>query len=713
MYIAVNFSNKIDGFNLFTNCFYPLYKTQELSFIDFSKRIDGSNIDFDKLRRDIESSLASASTSRYSLIIIYDYHLQEKNPIIYSTSGIINNVRLQICDKIAYSYRLEEIYFVTLDDAERDSDGVIINESLKTNIEFDRKGYLDNTEDEYLFSKNDIDTINDGFNEIAKTYLINKLSKTHRKPYNDFNTKYLKPVENRICKAVERFVDKNCEWYRIKVEEVFDGYRHDIEKFMEDVLKRDKSLESLGFSIKDYIVDNISSCNGNQQNKIFRLNMLDNKGKISRNEAKYRSYYKIIAFIICMVVQDKKYLFGNVLSTENHYIVDVSIEDEVIEEMYTDYRNNLLYELDKLGEIKFNGINVETFEKNVIDTVGGPSPKFSFTSPKFSLLRNDSNLNDTKEYAENWKNRYVEHVNYVNQRLRDITDKLRVSMLKSFNGEKKQVSANDLQSIIEEKENNIKELKSKISKNTPNDSIPIDFQIFENNEKNVKKANIILNQRVTLKHFLFNVLIIIYASLIIWPIMRRFAVGLPLTFLKFGLFLIPTIVYIIVQLIYCIIHVHKANNLMLEIEKWTRSKINDINVDDEKFKNYVNDIYELMLLTKYVSKLKENANEANIDVDNYKYHKDNLSVAIDESVKVARLLRVDINRSGNELKNIPLKIDINKYENDLYCPILYARKSNENYILINNEQSNSITDKMLNFVDNIKFDYDEVYNEWY
>ena len=64
----------------------------------------------------------------------------------------------------------------------------------------------------------------------------------------------------------------------------------------------------------------------------------------------------------------------------------MSIEDEVIEEMYTDYRNNLLYELDKLGEIKFNGINVETFEKNVIDTVGGPSPKFSFTSPKFSLL---------------------------------------------------------------------------------------------------------------------------------------------------------------------------------------------------------------------------------------------------------------------------------------------------------------------------------------
>lgn len=711
MYITINFSSKTDGFTLFTNCFYPLYKTQELSFIDFSKKMDASNIDFERLCREIESSLASASTSRYSLIIIYDYQLQEKNPIAYSISGIINNIEMQICDKISYSYRLENIYFVTLDDAERDSDGVIINEQLKQNIEFDRKGFLDSSDYEYLITSDDLNAINDGFKDITKQFLINETNKSHRKAFNEFNNKYLKVVENRIVKAIDKCEDKNYQWYKIKIEKVFEDYRHDIEKFMEDVVKRDKSVESLRFTIKDYILDNISSYNRYDHNKIFRLNMLDNKGRVSKNEAKYRSYYKIIAFIICMVVEDKKYLFGNVLNNENHYIVDVSIEDKVIEDMLIDYRNNLLYELDKLGDIKFNGIYVESFEKDFIDTVGGPGKKFDFSSPKFSLIKNDSNLNDTKAYAENWKNRYIEHINYVNQRLRNITEKLRVSMLKSFSGEKKQVSANDLQSIIDEKENNIKELKKKIAENTPDDSIPIDFQIFEENEKNVQKANVILKQRISMLHFAFNILIIIYASFIIWPFMRRFVGGIPILAIKLFLFLLPAIVYTLVQLVYCIIYVHKANKLMLEIENYTRKKIKNINVDDEKFKDYVNNIYELMLLTKYVSKLKENANEANIDVDNYKYHKENIIKAINESNKVSKLMRIDINRKGNELNNISLKLNVNKYENDLYCPVLYVKLNDRKYILINNEQNNNITDKMLNFVDSIKFDYDEVYNE--
>ena len=172
MYITINFSSKTDGFTLFTNCFYPLYKTQELSFIDFSKKMDATSIDFEKLCREIESSLASASTSRYSLIIIYDYYLQEKNPITYSISGIINNIEMQICDKISYSYRLEDIYFVTLDDAERDSDGVIINEQLKQNIEFDRRGYLDSSDYEYMITSDDLNAINDGFKDITKQFLI-------------------------------------------------------------------------------------------------------------------------------------------------------------------------------------------------------------------------------------------------------------------------------------------------------------------------------------------------------------------------------------------------------------------------------------------------------------------------------------------------------------------------------------------------------------
>lgn len=713
MYIVINFSNKIDGFNLFTNCFYPLYKNQSLSYIDFNKKLQNEKIDFEDLKKDIESELASASTSRYSLIILYDYKLQERNPLIYSTTGIINNIKSQICESISYSYRLEDIYFVTLDDAERDSDGLIINTTLKQNIEFDRKGYVDEESEDYYFTKSDLDNIKEGFKDIARNYLINQKNKTTKKPMTEFDNKYLKPVETRIMLAHNRLADKNCDWYFDKMSEVFVGYRKEIERFMEDMLKRDKGLEDLRFSIADYILVSISSCNGKQQEKCFRLNMHDDKGRVSKSEAKYRSYYKIIAFIICIVVQDKKYLFGNALTTENHYVIDINILDDVIENMLVDYRNNLSYELEKIGEIKFNGIYVETFEKTYIETAGGPAKRFDFTAPKFSLIKNDTNLKDTETYAENWKERYTEHVNYVNHRLRGVTNKLRVSMLREFNGEKKEVSANELQSIIDDKENDIKILKEKISANTPNDSIPIDFKIFEKNDKSVQEANKILNGRITLLHFMFNVSIVLFASMIMWPAFRRFQKDILLFLFKFLIFLIPAITYILVQLVFCLIQVHKANRYMVEIEEHTRKKIEDINVDDDKFKQYVNDIYELMLLTKYVGKLKENANVANIEVDNYKYHREVLNEKLNEVEKISRLLRVDISKKGNKLKNIPVDLSVNKYENDAYCPVLYADNNGENYILVNNEQNVSISDNMLNFVSTIKFNYDEVYNERY
>ena len=211
----------------------------------------------------------------------------------------------------------------------------------------------------------------------------------------------------------------------------------------------------------------------------------------------------------------------------------------------------------------------------------------------------------------------------------------------------------------------------------------------------------------------FNVIIILFSTMIIWPALRRFQNGISLFFMKFILFLIPAAVYILAQLLYCLMQVHKANKMMIEIENHTRKKISDINVDDDAFKEYVNNIYELMLLTKYVGKLKENANVANVDVDNFRYHREELNNALTESLKISKLLRIDINKDGNNLKNIQIKLGVNKYENDAYCPLLYAKQNDDKYIVVNNEQSMKISSELLNIVDSIKFDSDEVYNEQY
>ena len=63
MYIVVNFNNKIDGFKLFENCFYPLYKNQELAYLDCSKQVELKQLDFSKISVNIQSALSNASTS--------------------------------------------------------------------------------------------------------------------------------------------------------------------------------------------------------------------------------------------------------------------------------------------------------------------------------------------------------------------------------------------------------------------------------------------------------------------------------------------------------------------------------------------------------------------------------------------------------------------------------------------------------------------------
>ena len=556
-----------------------------------------------------------------------------------------------------------------------------------------------------------MENINEGI-EVVKDNIIRGEDKSNKKLYSDFNIKYLKPVEKRIENALKYLDNPNVDWYKNKIKKIFELYRADVEKKIAAVKNEEISSGRLSFNLPKYLIKYLSSCDGDMQNKIFRLNMLDDKGKISRNEAKYRSYYKIIALILFIAKEDKKYLFGSVLSSENHYIVDVTIEEEVIEKILSDYRNNLNFERDKLGKFKFSEIEVEEYSNMPIDTIGKMEKEYIMPKLNFSIIFNVLDVAKTKEFAEYWRQRFCDRVNYVNKRLVNLTSRFRKNMLKEFNGTKTKVSANELQMLITEKENNIKELKEKIATNTPNDSIQIDYQIFEENDKNVSKANKKLNERITIRHLLFNILTILMTSSIVWVLFRRFVGPADLMIMKLAFIALPALTYAIIQIFFSFIKVREAYFYMNQIQKYMMDKKEDITIDDKKFTEYINNIYELMLLTKYVDRLKKNADAASVDLQNFRYHKEELDNALDESDKISKLLRIRIdNKENNILKNIPLDIDLNKYENDMYCPLLYSNENIDNYILINGDHNENINSELLNFVDNIKFDYDEVYDE--
>lgn len=713
MYILLNFSRKIDCFNLYTNCLNPLIKTNELAYIDLTSEIENINIDFTVIRQKVEASLSNASASVYNIIVLYDFDMQKKEPIVYSIAGMLNNIHNQIISPMKTNYAVEMIYFVALDDIGRGNNGEIVDINLKKSLEFDKKGYIDEPEKEHFVSIKDIEFIDRGFKKIISKYQSKEGKIDIDNAISELCKSFLDVVEGRVVNALQNDIPINDVWYEKSVKAAFKGYRDELKDFFNQVNRSEKNVSDITFSIRDYLKDNIASFTNIQQNKIFRLNMLDKQGHSRRDEVLFRNYYKIIAFIIYLVTEDKKYIFGgSFIKKENHYYVDADIDDKVIENMLSDYNNNINYEMEKVGNVKFNEIEVEDFEQSKIESDVIDKKKYKIIKNKFSLLHNDSDLIRTKEFAEHWKNRYLDQVNHCNKRLRNVSDTLRIRMLKDFTGKKRQVTVNELSQILNDSDAKIKELKDTLSQNTPEDIIQLEYSIFDENEKYMARANKALNQRITIKHLLFNSLIVLFVSIIIFPLLRRFSGGFTLGLIKNFIWISPLITYLIIQLIYCFFKKREANKCMLLVENYTMKKINQINVDDSKFLAYINNIYGLMLFTKYVNKLKKSAENSQDDIENFMYHKDKLEKTIRDNSKLARFMRFNLTIENKPLKNIPLAMGSDEVSNDLYCPLLYVGNNSNNYIFVNSSHKENFTHKLLNFVNTITVNYDEVYNEW-
>lgn len=712
MFVLLNMSKKLEGFNLYDNCFYPLLRDNSIGIIDLSKQVDEAELDFSSIKTKIEACLVKSKSSKYSIIVLYDFDMQKKNTLIFSITGLLNNINDQIIKILSHSYALDNVYFISLDDVERDYDGSIIDEDLRNSVIFDKYGYIYDPNHKSFLSNNDFVLIDDGLKTLINKYKKDDKLANHTKLYKEFITEYIEPIEKRICNEIELNETKNDSWYDKKIRYVFNEYKNEIKNFLSDMADGDNSLEDLNFSLKNYVEDNISSYSMQQQNKIFRLNMLDRKGKYCRDEEKFKNYYKIISFVYYLVVEDKKYIFGHSLSIkENHYTVSVDISDDKIKELNNLYYKNLINEKNRLGEIKFSEFEVEDFEHYPIDT-NVENNKISIPPKvKFSLFRKDENNKITIQYAEYLKERYINFVNYCNQRLRKITDKLRVTKNKESSGRKRTVSLNEMQRIIDDKKTQKKELEEIIAANTPNDIIAIDFQVFEENDKTVEFVNSILSQRITILHFILNLIVILFVSFILLPILRRFDLGFLSIIKKFLICLIPCIIYALCQMFFSFIKVDKAKKEILKMDSFMKEKINNIKLDDEKFNIYVNNIFKLMILTKYIDKLENSVVNSSIDVENFRYHRNEIENSIKSVETLSKLLRIKLDANYPYNTNIQLDFDENKEENKFYCPLNYLNENKDKYLLVNSQHRENINSPLLNIVNCIEFNYDEVYED--
>lgn len=714
MFVVLNLSKKLDAFGLYRNCFYPLINDNTLTIVEENKKTIDESINYSSIKSHVEDVLVAANTNKYSLIILYDYEMQKKDFLEYSVTSLLNNLQKYVVDKLKRSYAIDNIFCVLLDETERDRNESIIDESLRESVRFDMLGFLETSDVNVYFTEEDM-KIDEQFSNFVKEHIEDGKFIFDEKSYESFVKQKISPIEKRIKNFFNTNETSNNVWYKEKTELCLSEYKKELKIFLQSLARGEKTLENKNFNFKDFVENIITSYNEPIQNKVFRLKLLNNRGKIARGEDRHINYYKIISLINYLVLEDKKYVFGNtVTNVQNHYSVEVNINKASISSMLNSYIANLEREEKKLGDKKFNELEIEEFEyRSADDIILDNNKKYLPPELKFSLFNNDNDLNIIKEYASYLKTRYVDFVNYCNQRLRKYTDNLRIIMSRAIDGQKKLVSLNELQRIIDEKQEEANEVEEKITKNIPKDIILIDPQVFDENEKNNKKVVDILNKRITRKQFIFNLALIFVVSLfLIVPMTRRFDIGIIGIVYKSLMIMAPVILYAFLQIIFSSMQIKDAKKILKDMEGYTLSKINAINIDDEKFKIYISDIYRLMTLTKYIDKLKEIANSSSIDIDNYRHHKSAIEKEKNNIYKLSTFLNIIIDENESKIeKNIELNINNSIEENDVYCPLYYTANNDKNFVSINIQHTEKIKSELLNIVDNIKFDDDEVYDE--
>ena len=233
MFILLNCSKKIDGFNLYTNCLLPLFRNRDLSFVDLSREFENEQVNFDAIKVSVESCLTNAKISKYSLIILYDIESMKKNPILFSPTAIINNFKLQVIDKIKVNYIVDSTYMVLLDDAERDYDGQIIDENIKRNLEFDKKGYIDGKNDSNtwttILTKEEFSELDIEFDKIFKNFGATKKLKDEQTILNTYCKSCFDKIKTTVLNN-EKNATINEQWYFRTLHKVLDSYLDELDR---------------------------------------------------------------------------------------------------------------------------------------------------------------------------------------------------------------------------------------------------------------------------------------------------------------------------------------------------------------------------------------------------------------------------------------------------------------------------------------------------
>ena len=718
MVIVIDLSEKLTGYNLFEPFFYRLEKEGKLVFANNPLTVDDDGYDYIELRSSIKNILFDNQANSWDLCVIYNMDKQKSDPIKNSITSNINKIYKNVIEPLIQDYPFGKLYYISLDAIKRSYDGVPLEDGIRVAIEFDANGYIANSYpnkwSKYLLNADEIRKI-DSFWESIKEELISKdgvqLSNTKKavkRFTEDFNS-IIKPKLDIISQ------DSDLDWYFQRFNNAQKITLATFEERIHGNANSINSIESPSLLIKDTFKREVSSYK-DQIAIIIHFNMNDKESSINKQALLYRKQLELYGFIIYLATNETNMIFvsGQAINHENHWDISSVINEEMLSRMMVSYNIKLKKDLDKLGRFASNEIEYEEFSPREFNLSSEMKKPALPPTPVPSMFAKKGETKQIEDYAVKLYNRYAKGIESAGKRIRDLTATLRIQKEAETTGISKKGSVAEISAELDSLQKKVLKLQEKIALYKPKEIANISAAIkVEYNER----VNIIaeeMNKRIKQSSFIKILLAIICVSFCTYPILQL--IGIPnkstLIISLLSLF-IPSGIYLLCQL--CISRIHKKR-IVQAIEKLTKSNetaVNDLFSNDNDAANYVQNMYDLIMLKKHINICKSRIMVSTKKFNNFNYHHDNLKDSIDVSEKLIEVLCINTmtSESFNIEKMHELDGEKSMKDNPIYCPISYFEllESVNNKAIVNDQQNVEIDSKAIGFIDKFVINYNKEY----
>lgn len=708
MMIVIDLSKKLNGFNLLDSFFYKFKNDGTLVFANNSLTEDGKNIDYDKLRTNILNILYDYHVNSFSICVLYDMELQRIDPINYSITSNIYNIKEKIIKPILGDYIFDKFYYISIDSVSRNYDGLCIDNNVRMGIEFDANGYIkeeyDGEYDYVLFTLDEILSFDRELIDI-KSQLNDR--DTILKFYKD---KISIIFDSKIYLLKEKF--SSYEFYINRIDKVHKMFLKEIDKI---------SLSNLIVKPSDILINLLKlevSSYSDQDVIIIRVNLNDKHMNYNNEVLRYRNQFKIMGILIYLAMMDTREIFvGNkMIGRENHFTIDMELNDNVLYRMLNSYNLKLKTELAKTYKFINNDIEYRKFTPRTFNfTMDMTKPSLPIT-PSYSLFYDKKDNGKMEIFINKLYDRYLYGVDNVNKRVALLMAKLRIQKEAKLSGQLVKGSILEVNAEISRLEKLIKELEHKIAVYKPKEIIDSSVNIKNEYEDSLKKIHMLMLKRIKDKTLVNNLCLMMIISLFIYLFLQGIYLDNLSEFMIIMIVLfMPSFIYVFFQIKYLIF---LKGSILKEIQKIVDNNemlVNSLFDNDNEISLYVQNIYNLIMLKKYVNEYKNKVIQCNRQFKKFNYHYDKLNEHIELSNKLLEILNINgIEEDMVKIDKIKeLKMDDDIIKNPLYCPISYLLLDDDisNEVIVNDEQKININCKLIGFISKFIIKYDKEYSD--